>query len=325
MDEDDFLTNRILERHVMKKRYLMSVILLVMALFLSSLSSCTKTKAVFKKMVPKSVVKKMRPTPDLKKRVMVMPLIEHAGLGEEAGAFVTSTFLGVLKKSSHILIYESEKGTVASSKKKLTGLGVVVPDHKLIKKADDLGMHAIITGIVNPVETNTKKAGIWPFRKYHKTYEISAVINVIDVMSQTLLLTQLESEKESVSSKEIERTNEKGLILELVRDLLPGILKRQASVVSKTVSKLPWTGKVLAAEDEHIKINGGKDVGLRTGVYFSVHNRGEAISSGGGKVLGLLGDKTGEVKVIAVEEDHSVAVTVVGGPFKKGQIVKMDT
>lgn len=311
----------------MMKRYLISksVILLFTALFLSSLSSCAKTKAVFKKMVPKSVVKKMRPTPDLKKRVMVMPIIEHAGLGDEAGGLINSTFLGTLKKSSHMLIHESAEGMVSFSKKKLTGLGVVVPDHKLIKKADDLGMHAIITGIVNPIETNTKKSGIWPFRKYHKTYEISAVINVIDVMSHTLLLTQLESEKESVPSEEVERRNEKDLILGFVRDLLPGILKRQASVVSKTVSKLPWTGKVLAVENEYIKINGGKDVGLRTGVYFSVHNRGETISSGRGKVLGLLGDKTGEVKVIDIKDDFSIAVTVVGGPFKAGQIVKMDT
>ncbi len=307
----------------MIKKYFIGVMVLVTALFFSSFFGCAKTKAIVNKIIPKSVAKKVRSTPNLKKRVMIIPIIEHAGLGEGGDELVTSTFLNFLTKSPRILIHESHEEGGSSSKKKLTGLGHVTPGLKLIKKAEDLGMHAIVTGIVNPIETNTKKSGIWPFRKYYKIYEVSVIINVMDVMSQTLMLTQLESEKESVPSNKIEMLNEKELIIEFAREVLPGILKRQASAVSKKLSEFPWTGKVLAVDDDTIKINAGVDVGLRPDVYFSVFARGDSISSGRGKVFGLLGEKIGEIKVISVENDHSLAIPTEGGPFSAGQIIKM--
>jgi hypothetical protein len=67
------------------------------------------------------------------------------------------------------------------------------------------------------------------------------------------------------------------------------------------------------------------DVGLRPDVYFSVFARGDSISSGQGKVFGLLGEKVGEIKVISVENDHSLAIPTEGGPFSAGQIIKMDS
>ncbi len=309
----------------MRRQYLVGISFIILLLLLIPFSGCTKTKSAFQKVLPESMTKKKRPSnPDLKKRVMVLPFIDLAGLGPERESKITGEFLAALRKSRDLLLFESPKGVVSPSKNKLCKLGIVKPEHELLKKAEDLGMNAIIAGVVNPIQSANRKTGIWFLSKSNKIYEISVVINVFDIMSKTLVLNNLESEEEWASlGDKAKIQDEKQIVDELLRKNMTRILDRQASAVSKTLSNDPWTGIILAVEKNTIKTTAGKDIGLRPDQHFTVFARGESISSEGGQSYSLLGERIGEIRVTSIMEDHSLAVPVEQGPFSPGQPIRM--
>ena len=143
-------------------------------------------------------------------------------------------------------------------------------------------------------------------------------------MSKTLLLSNLESEEEWGSLEDkVKSQDKKQLVDELLQEHMPRILKRQASAVLKKLLKDPWTGQILAVDNDTIKITAGKDIGLRPDQHFTVFARGESISSEGGQSFSLLGERIGEIRVTSIMEDQSLAVAVEQGPFSPGQAIRM--
>ena len=308
----------------MRRLYFIGFVFPLFSFFLLSTSGCSTTKSVIKKIVPESVAKRIKHSKsDLKKRVMILPLIDQSGLGSEKTIQISESFVELLMKSSHLLLFRPPKGVITLSESKVSQLGIVTPGSDLIKKADDLGITAIITGVVNPVEVITRKTGIWPLRKPSKIYEISVVINAFDIMSHTLLLTNLESEKGSVPLEKAETQSETEFIDQLLTTAMPRILKRQASAISKKLLNDPWIGKILAIENGTIKINAGRDIGLRLGQHFAVFSTGESISSEEGRSFDLSGNKIGEISVNSIMEDHALAIPLIEGSFLPGQAIRI--
>ena len=252
---------------------------------------------------------------------MFLPFIDHMGLGPTEAIQITSSFLELLRKSHNILLYEPPEGISWQLSSKSPEFGIV-PHPELFEKAEDLGVYALITGVLNPIEADTLKTGIWPLRKWRTVYEISMVINVADVTSKTLLLSRLESEEISFTSEESQYLKKQDVFDQILLKALPRILKREASAVEKKLAEMPWTGKILAADKDTVKINAGKNLGLRPGSRFEVFERGESITGWEGKRLDMVGKKIGEIKVTSVMEEYSLAVPLKEGAFLPGQIVK---
>ena len=297
----------------MRKHYFVRSFFLILSFVLITIPGCSTTK---------SIVQKIRPgEPYLKKRVIVLPFIDQAGIGSERTTQMTADFVRSLGKSPHLLICDRPKEMPLTSGAKSPAMETAT--HKgLVENAENLGMNAVITGVLNPFEITTKKKGIWPFRKYRKIYEISMVVNVVDIISRTLLLTRLETEEVPVSLDKAEGLNEKEMFDLILSKALPGILKHQASIVAKELAKDPWTGKILAVDNDTITINAGKDVGLQPGHCFDVFGWGESIRCGNGKSLNLLGGKIGEIKVTSVMEKHSLTVPAKQGKFLPGLVIR---
>lgn len=260
----------------------------------------------------------------LKKRIMVFPPLDRAGIGTAKDAEITADLVGLLDESSHLLVYGASNEMSRSLGKGSPTLGTLIPDSKLLKKVGDLDMNALITWILSPAETGVKKTGIWPFRKLFKTYEISLVLNVIDITSKTLILSKRESETVSFTPDQLEGHNEKEIIDQAAGETVPLILERLASSVIKNLEETPWFGKILLiTENDTIIINAGQEVGVVPGQLFRVFSEGELISCKNGRSFCLLGKKAGEIKTISVMERHSLATPVSGGPFSVGQVVKV--
>jgi len=309
----------------MRGQHFIRISCALLLLFLIPFSGCTKTKTVFQKVLPESMIKKKKPVnPELKKRVMVLPFVDLAGLGPARQKKIMDDVLTVLSKSPDLLICEAPEDVNLPAKDKLCKLGIVKPENGFLEKAEDLGMNVIITGVVNPIQSTKKKTGVWFLSKSKKMYEISVVINVFDIMTKTLLINNLESEKELVSLDKIPNAQgEKQIMDELLKRYLSDILERQAKAVTKELSKDPWTGKILSVEKDTIKTTAGKDIGLRPNQQFTVFARGETISSEGGQSYSLLGDKIGEIRVTSIMESQSLAVPIGKGSFSPGQVIRM--
>jgi hypothetical protein len=95
-----------------------------------------------------------------------------------------------------------------------------------------------------------------------------------------------------------------------------------AEIVARELHRQPWTGSILAVENNAIMINAGKEVGLDPGKLFEVFAPGKPIPSGSQRTIFLLGEKIGMIKVNSVMEAHALAEPVSGGPFEPKQFVR---
>ncbi|MDY6970903.1 MAG: hypothetical protein SV775_01095 [Thermodesulfobacteriota bacterium] len=296
----------------MKKTYSIRSFFLLLSLALMAGYGCSTTK---------SLVQKIRPEkPVLKKRIMILPLIDLDGPGSERAAQANKGFVALLRKSPSLLLFEPPEGGAFSSAESYK-FGIFTPAN-LVKKAYDASMNTLITGILEPIQTSTEKTGIWPFRKSCNIHEISIIINVVDTRSKALALSRLESEMISVPLDETPGENKGKTMDQLLEEAIDRIVKRLASAVISSLEQQPWTGRVLSVEDSALKINAGDDVGLKPGQRFMVYAGGESITTQNGRSFELLGKKIGKIEVTSIMEKHSLAVPAGKGPFLAGQTIR---
>lgn len=297
----------------MRKTVLSCQACIMLLLFLVALPGCSTTK---------SVVKKIAPTKDsIKKQLMITPLVDQAGLGPTRTAQIHMRFVELLQRSPQILVFQDTLGIRVPKRSKPIESGIR-PSPELIEKSLDMGMNAILIGILNPLEVTTGKTGIWPFRDMSTIVEISMLVNVFDTTSGCLYLTQLESEEMPFLFDELQGRDENEIIDQILQEKMLPLLERQAEAVIDHLTDETWTGKILAVENGTVKISGGKNVGIHPGQVFAVYALGESIICGTGKPLALLGEKIGEIRTTQIMADHSLAVPLAEAPLLAGQIVK---
>ena len=312
----------IAERYAMHKNNLSGLFSLLLSLILIPLLGCGTTESFIEKVNPKNLYTKIRePKPELKKKVMIVPLLDYARLGMDRANEITADFTGRLIESPYLLAYNAPQDLSAQPTPRSPELGIFT-NPELIKIARDSGMNTLVTGVLNPIDISSDRKGIWPFRKSVKVFEVSLVINAMDTTSGTVVLTNLESEKVSIPLDETEVREKKDIITDVLVKSLPSILKRQAKAVTKALIGQPWTGRILAVENDLVKINAGTDVGLKVGHKFEVFARGKSITSQSGLSYRLLGKKIGVIEANVVMEDFSMAKPLAEGEFRPGQIIR---
>jgi hypothetical protein len=285
----------------------------MLLLLLVAILGCSTTK---------SVVKKITPTKnDLKKQVMIVPLVDQASLGPSRTAQIHEKFVNLLQESSRIVLYQHTQD-VRLPKRSKANESSITPSPDLVKKAVDLGMNALIIAVLNPLEVTTGKKGIWPFRDVSSIVELSMVVNVFDIARGCLYMTRLESEKMSFLFDELQGRDENEVIDQILQEKMPPILKRQAAAVIEDLTEEPWIGKILAVENGAVKINAGSNVGIHQGQIFAVYALGESIVCQTGKTFSLLGKKIGEIKTTEIMESCSLAVPLAEARLLAGQIVR---
>ncbi len=297
----------------MKKQYLILLSSFFLSLLFCALSGCSTTKSMVDKIVTDA--------PDLKKRVMIAPLVDQAGFGGERTAQIAANFVELLKESPHLLLVQGPQDIHSGTGSTSPEFGIVIPP-ELVKRAQDSGMNALIIAVLNPLEATTRKTGIWPFRDLSRIIEISMTVNIVDTTSGCLYLTELDSGEMDFLIDELPGRDENEVIDQIIEAKMPRILKRQSAAVIESLVKEPWTGKILSVENGMIKINGGEDVGVRPDQLFTVFARGESITCRAGRSFDILGKKIGEIKTTSIMEKHSLAVPVAEGAFLAGQTVR---
>lgn len=86
----------------------------------------------------------------------------------------------------------------------------------------------------------------------------------------------------------------------------------------------PWQGRVVKVAGKKLYVNGGGNLGISSGMFFTVFSKGEElIDPDTGMSLGSAITRIGTVRVVQVSEKFSIAETVEGSGFKRGDILKM--
>jgi len=298
------------------------LLLLILIPLVVAVSGCSTTESITRKVLPESWANKVLPNPpNLKKRVMVFPLVDQAGLGPERTAQYSREFYDRLKESPFLILTEPPDGVFSTSAMESPQFGVMTHS-SLVDFADSMGMNDLIIGVLNPVEISIQKTGIWPFDDWRKIFGVSVAVNVIDTASKTLLMTRVELEEFKVDMEEADDIDEKTFIDQISTESFPKIIEKMAEAVAAKLRREPWTGKILAVENGTVMINAGKEVGLEPDKRFEVFGRGKSVDSASGRTIYLFGDKLGLVQVRSVMEAHSLAEPISGGPFEAKQFVR---
>ena len=309
-------------KHRIPEKTMQGLGLFTLALLLTLSFGCSATKSAVETVLPRSMAKKILPTGDyLKKRVMVFPFVDQADLGPERTKELSREFYDHLNKSSSLILYKSPDGMYSSLTMNSPQFGVVTSS-VLVDIAEQMGMTDLLIGVLNPIETSINKTGIWPFDSWKKIYVVSVAVNIIDIATKTLLLTQLDLQEFKIPLDEAENQDEQEYISRVTSEALPEIMEKLVYAVEDRLMENPFTGKILAIDEDAIMFNAGSKVGLSKGQVFDVYALGKMIPSAGGRDIRLFGDKVGEIKTATVMEKHAIAEPLSGGPFKVGQIIR---
>jgi hypothetical protein len=264
---------------------------------------------------------------ELKKKVMLLPILDQAGLGEAKIETITSVLVSALIEEGNALITRTPNHGVATERARSPKYGIVIEPTQA-RKAAEMGMNVLLSAVISPIDFTSRKAGIWPFRKVKHEGEVSMVVNAFDLATGTLFLSHLESRKigaevdileegeESLTSKP--EVDEKALEKAFVE-----IVDAEALEVSEALRQQIWSGKILATEGERIILSAGKDVGVKTGQIFEVYGQGEPLRASDGSLISPLGSKVGEIKVVEVLESKAEANPVASEAFAPGQVIRL--
>jgi len=275
---------------------------------------CGTTKSVYKKVSFKDT--------ELKKRVLVLPLMDQADVGEAKTEALTAKLVQLLKEGESLSVHRGTVPTPSRQRVRSPEYAVVI-DPALIEKAGQMGMNVLIAGVLNPLEVTARTWGVWPIKFVKREMELSLLLNAYDIIDGTLFLTHLETRKIKISTDDLEWAAERkhGIDETKLEEELTDILEDQASTIRDELEDHPWRGKIMSVDGETVMINAGSDIGLSNGRMFQVYSMGERIRSLDGKYFYLLGPKVGEIKTVNVMDSQASAVPVEGGPFRPGQII----
>ncbi|MGD8388594.1 MAG: hypothetical protein PVG49_15725 [Desulfobacteraceae bacterium] len=293
----------------------------------------------------KKMVQKVRsPRTDLKKRVLVLPILDQQGMGEEKIHELTTRLADALKKDPNLVVYTHEEPLPSTVTVRSPKFGIVI-DPDLAQKAEEMGMNVLVTCVLNRFEVIGYDPGVWPLNKIpvwpftakEPQLEVSMVVNALNITNGTLFLTNQEqihlrvptveeTQKELIVIEGEERRSEAEMIAAVPQadreQAFLQILDAQAEKLVDSLREQVWAGRVLSAGPEKIMINAGQDIGLSEGLVFEVFGRGDPIRSVSGRSLYLLGPKVGEIQTVQVMERYASAVPVDGANFKAGQVIR---
>ena len=267
--------------------------------------------------------------PVLKKRVLVLPFLDQAGLGRKKADEFTEIFLSHFNKDGYYLIQTGSLPPGPGGRSRAPEFGIIA-DPEEARKAADMGMNIMITAVLSPESARTRKKGIWPFRKVVADVEIPMIVNAFNVVNGTLYLTHIESVKIETDVEEFDPFFDEDpgkLKYELdpkqVDKAWAQILERQAQALNRKLMGQPWMGRILAVDSRGAVINAGADVGLKPGAVFEVLGKAETIESAGGRPIALLGPRIGELKVVEIKEDRALTTPLSDARVQAGQMIQI--
>ena len=93
-------------------------------------------------------------------------------------------------------------------------------------------------------------------------------------------------------------------------------------LLSKNVKAQAWPGGYLIVADDLFFVEAGSEMGIKPGMIFEVKRVKKEVKNRDGKVIKVLYDTIGELKVIEVEEGLSTLEAISGSGFQNDDLVR---
>jgi hypothetical protein len=232
-----------------------------------------------------SVITFNYPSPKMKRRIIVLPLVDQTNYKEEGlGELATRRLITRLENAGAIICVDphtvNNKGTFT--------------DPVIMKSLNELyGVQAILKGTLSDIYTSSSK--IEGKDEKETSFAISKISIDIYNTDTGIVLKQLSGRNPiSLTREKGEMSTEKAKIkaIDLAVELL-------AEDLLKAILVLDWHAKVASVEDGRVYVNAGRQSGLDKGSILEVYSPGEQIIDSKTKIpLGTIkGKYKGELEV----------------------------
>ena len=300
---------------------------LVLVSFLSLLSACSVSKEKKDVAMPAPMP---RPSTDLglKKRIVVLPFLDGPiALDPQLKERTRKLFIAEANRTQEMVIVDGNEITndfsafVKDGKYDLEALG---------KKADPIGIHALLEGKILNIRLVKTADEVGVFRKMDSKVEVEVAIRFVAVKNTKPLLettAKVDSSSESMrvaapveDDKNVEASAK--IIERLMGQAFISLIPR----ITASMDKLVWEGRVAMVQGERIFLNVGRLSGLNIGDIIKVSDDGEDVfdpqtGSEIGKVPGRL---KGTLEVISYfGTDGAITLIHSGSGFKENDRVEL--
>ncbi len=258
----------------------------------------------------------------LKKRVLVFPFVDEAGLGNKIISTVTLHLVASLNESDDFVacMYRSPLKCEIETSDSLDSFGIIC-NSDILEQARKANMNTVLTGIVYMQDSGTRKKGIWPFDSTVRSYTVSVVVNVVDVVSGTLMLSKRDCH-DLLFSLDNGKPKKDEIAKRAVNEGILYMLDKMSPEIVQVIEKQLWTGKIVSVDKDNITIGAGIEAGIFKGMIFNVFAKGEEIKTASGRSYNLIGKDTGKLRVTEVHKTFSLAKPIKGDSFAPGQIIR---
>ncbi len=277
----------------------------------------------------------------LKKRLAVMDFEDKTGHGSwHIGSGMADMLTTALVKSGKFMVIERQQ-LEAVLKEQAMGLSGAITPQSAAQVGKLLGVELMVIGSVNEFgekegrvggsvgsKLGSKLGGIHRVGVESKTARVGLDIRLVNTTTGEIVAAEGIAEEETkkgldVGHDEFSFSNDAGWDQTLAGKATRKAVNKVVELVTKSMDKLPWCGKVLKAGAGSIMIKPGADGGVKVGDVFVVYSQGEEIiDPDTGISLGSEEKKAGSIEVVEVKDKYATAKLVTGSGLKAGDLVR---
>ena len=193
----------------------------------------------------------------------------------------------------------------------------------LAKTGRQLGLNAIVTGVLMTIAPNKRKQGIWWLKDTHYFVQVRIAAEVYDTETGAKLLDESFVHEVEVEEMDLESINAGGEMNASIADVaFRAIADKMGEKICNAIIFQPWKGFITSIAADKIYLDFGGKIGLKIGDLFDVFDSNSIFEGLEGHRFFIPGAKTGEIKITAVHPDTAEAILVSGHDIQSGFCVQ---
>lgn len=201
----------------------------------------------------------------------------------------------------------------------------------LAETGRQLGLNALITGALINVSDDREKHGMLWFKSTRIYVRVQIEAAVYDSETGAKLFDDTFSHRIELEDLDVDFLEEYEFkIAELDSKTIDTILteafdeisSEMGEAICEALEEHPWRGFVTSINDDKIVISAGKTAGLEPGDILEVYSTDDIYQGAQNQRFFIPGHKTGEIKIIIVDKNVSIAEVVSGENIKIGSSVR---
>ncbi|MEM6453785.1 MAG: CsgG/HfaB family protein [Acidobacteriota bacterium] len=188
-------------------------------------------------------------------------------------------------------------------------------------------LRGVITNIDVPEEQKggMRIKGFWVGSGF-KRVTVTLNLNLTDTTTGQILQSKTVTGKAWQRKLRVRKSGDADIELrrdDTVAKALDDAIREATTLIVAGMEKMPWQGSVSRVSGRRIIVNAGSDANVETGLVLRVYERGASIiDQETNEDLGRLDEEIGMIRIVEVSPKFSIAESVQGQGFAKGNIVR---